>query len=138
MDQLLEAATFSARKHSTQRRKNIDQTPYINHPLDVANRLSASTSSLTSQSPFYLEILQAALLHDTIEDTETTPEEIEAKFGSKVRQIVMECTDDGNLRKEKRKQLQIDTAPHKSIEASTFLSSLSGKELLIEEFVVYR
>ena len=56
----------------------------------------------------------AALLHDTVEDTETTFEEIERSFGADVRDLVAEVTDDKSLPKQRRKELQIENAPHKS------------------------
>ena len=62
-------------------------------------------------------MLQAALLHDTVEDTDTTIEEIEEHFGPTVRSVVAEVTDDKSLPKAKRKRLQVETAPKKSKEA---------------------
>ncbi|CAI9551050.1 unnamed protein product, partial [Staurois parvus] len=64
-----------------------------------------------------IAVLQAALLHDTVEDTDTTFLEIEEKFGQEVRKIVEEVTDDKTLPKMKRKQLQIEHAPHRSHKA---------------------
>lgn len=104
----LEAIQFAARKHSTQRRKDAEGTPYINHPIDVA------TTLWTIGQVRDIPILIAAVLHDTIEDTETQPEEIEAQFGKEVLSLVLEVTDDKKLEKAVRKQLQIDHAPHKS------------------------
>ena len=63
------------------------------------------------------DVLIAALLHDTIEDTKTTKAEIEDIFGSRIAHIVAECTDDKSLEKAERKRLQIVNAPHKSPEA---------------------
>jgi len=51
--------------------------------------------------------LQAALLHDTVEDTDTTMDEIEAEFGAEVAGIVAEVTDDKSLPKQERKRLQV-------------------------------
>ncbi|SCV68817.1 BQ2448_938 [Microbotryum intermedium] len=90
-------------------------TPYIQHPLDVARRIAAPPSSL-APSPD-LKILQTAILHDTIEDTDVTPDELERNFGTEVMQIVMECTDDGTRSKAERKQSQIDRAASRSFEA---------------------
>ena len=59
-------------------------------------------------------VLVAALLHDTIEDTNTTPEDIEALFGKDVKSLVVEVTDDKTLPREVRKKLQIQNAAHKS------------------------
>lgn len=111
MRRLLEAATFAAGKHANQRRKNSAATPYINHPLEVAEHL-ARVGGIEDE-----DILIAALLHDTIEDTQTTADEIRELFGQRVMKIVLECTDDKNLEKLERKRLQIVNAPHKSSEA---------------------
>ena len=105
---LLKAARFSAEKHRDQRRKDSHASPYINHPLQVAETL-ASIGGVEDVS-----LLVAALLHDTVEDTGTRPEEIEAEFGAEVLFLVMEVTDDKSLPKPERKRLQVENAPHKS------------------------
>ena len=84
---LLRAIEFAARKHSLQRRKDVAASPYINHPIAVAHLL-ADTGGITD-----LLTLMAAVLHDTIEDTETTPAELEEQFGHTVRKVVEEMTD---------------------------------------------
>lgn len=108
---LVKTADFAAKKHKDQRRKDRSKTPYINHPIGVANIL-AEEGRITE-----LEILQAALLHDTVEDTNTTLDEIEKLFGKRIRDIVDEVTDDKALPKMERKRLQIVNAPHKSRQA---------------------
>ena len=108
---LIKCADFAACKHKDQRRKDADETPYINHPIGVANIL---TSEGKITDPI---VIQAALLHDTVEDTDTTIEEIGDVFGDKIKQIVAEVTDDKALPKQTRKQVQIDTAHKKSPEA---------------------
>jgi (p)ppGpp synthase/HD superfamily hydrolase len=85
---LLKAIEFASRKHSTQRRKNEDASPYINHPIAVTHLL-ADTGGVTD-----LVTLMAAVRHDTIEDTKTTAGELEAQFGRTVRKVVEEMTDD--------------------------------------------
>lgn len=102
---LLQAIEFASRKHSTQRRKDVDASPYINHPIAVAHVL-ADAGGITD-----LLTLMAAVLHDTIEDTETTSAELEKQFGETVRKLVEEMTDDKTLDSAARKQLQIDRAP---------------------------
>ena len=102
---------FASRKHSTQRRRDQDASPYINHPIAVTHLL-ADTGGVTD-----LVTLMAAVLHDTIEDTQTTAEELEAQFGRTVRKVVEEMTDDKSLDKAVRKQLQVDHAPHLSSRA---------------------
>ena len=109
--QLLTAIQFAAHKHQTQRRKDVDASPYINHPIEVATIL-ATRGGVTD-----LPTLIAAVLHDTIEDTRTTPEELEAHFGAEVRSLVLEVTDDKRLPKLERKRLQIEHAPLRSPKA---------------------
>jgi guanosine-3',5'-bis(diphosphate) 3'-pyrophosphohydrolase len=108
---LLEAAAFAARKHTGQKRKGKDEEPYINHPIEVANLLVA-VGGVDD-----IDVLAAGLLHDTIEDTGTTRADIEAKFGSRTADIVVELTDDKSLPKAERKRLQVEHAPHLSPEA---------------------
>jgi guanosine-3',5'-bis(diphosphate) 3'-pyrophosphohydrolase len=104
----LKAIEFASRKHSTQRRKDEEASPYINHPIAVTHLL-ADTGGVTD-----LVTLMAAVLHDTIEDTETTASELDEHFGHTVRKVVEEMTDDKALEKTARKQLQIEHAPHLS------------------------
>lgn len=101
------ALKFAATKHRTQRRKD-GESPYINHPIEVAEILVRVANVRDS------ETILAAILHDTVEDTGTTKEELIELFGSDVAELVMECTDDKNLPKAERKRLQIDNASHKS------------------------
>jgi guanosine-3',5'-bis(diphosphate) 3'-pyrophosphohydrolase len=108
---LLAAIEFASRKHSTQRRKDEEASPYINHPIAVAHLL-ADTGGITD-----LVTLMAAVLHDTIEDTETTPAELDEHFGETVRKVVEEMTDNKALDKAVRKQLQVEHAPHLSTRA---------------------
>ena len=105
---ILKALHFAATRHRDQRRKDVEASPYINHPIEVAELL-ASEGGVTN-----LLTLQGAILHDTIEDTNTTREELEAEFGAEVRRIVEEVTDDKRLPKAERKRLQIEHAPHLS------------------------
>jgi guanosine-3',5'-bis(diphosphate) 3'-pyrophosphohydrolase len=108
---ILEAAAFAAEKHRTQRRKDKAASPYINHPIALA-ALLANDGAVSDA-----RVLAAALLHDTIEDTETTAAELEQRFGSAIRDIVLEVSDDRSLPRAERKQLQVDHAPHISHEA---------------------
>ncbi|KAK2920425.1 guanosine-3',5'-bis(diphosphate) 3'-pyrophosphohydrolase MESH1 [Channa argus] len=108
---LLETVNFAADKHRNQRRKDPDGTPYINHPIGVA-RILAHEGGITD-----INVLQAALLHDTVEDTDTSPAELEAKFGPTVARIVQEVTDDKSLAKQERKRQQVEHAPYCSREA---------------------
>lgn len=108
MNRILQATDFAAKKHSAQRNKNAEASPYINHPIEVAFLL-ASVGGVDDE-----DILIAALLHDTIEDTQTTRDEIVALFGEAVAALVVECTDDMSLPKVERKRLQVEHAPEKS------------------------
>ena len=98
---IIYAANFAAFKHRNQRRKDADASPYINHPLALANVL---TNEAGIVDPI---VICAALLHDTIEDTETTFAELQAEFGRAIASVVMEVTDDNALPKAERKRLQI-------------------------------
>lgn len=108
---VLKAAQFAAHKHRDQRRKDEDKTPYINHPLTVARALVEEGGV---EDP---EILAAALLHDTIEDTETTYDELLGQFGERIAKIVVEVTDDKTLDKQTRKDLQVAKASRVSAAA---------------------
>ena len=108
---VLRAAQFASHKHKNQRRKGADASPYINHPIAVANALSNEGNIEDA------DVLSAALLHDTIEDTETSAVELATSFGSRITDIVVEVTDDKSLEKHIRKQRQIDHAHQLSTEA---------------------
>lgn len=105
---LLRALTFAADRHRNQRRKGEDASPYINHLIGVATVLAVE-ANLTDET-----LLVAAVLHDAVEDTETTPQELREQFGPDVAAIVAEVTDDKSLPKAQRKQLQVEKAPHAS------------------------
>jgi guanosine-3',5'-bis(diphosphate) 3'-pyrophosphohydrolase len=107
---LFKALSFSAEKHTKQRRKDIDKTPYINHPISLANILA-------QRWVIDENVLCAAILHDTIEDTETTVDELQEHFGEKITSIVLEVTDDKSLEKSVRKQKQVEHAASISHEA---------------------
>jgi guanosine-3',5'-bis(diphosphate) 3'-pyrophosphohydrolase len=108
---LLRALAFAAERHSRQRRKDVDASPYINHPIALANVI-ANEAGIDS-----VELLAAAILHDTLEDTETAVADLDGAFGPRICSIVVEVTDDKLLAKAVRKQLQIDLAPQLSREA---------------------
>ncbi|MDB3898546.1 HD domain-containing protein [Gammaproteobacteria bacterium] len=108
---VIKAAYFAAEKHKTQRRKDAEKTPYINHPLALANVLAVECSIDD------VEVICGALLHDTIEDTETTEAELVAAFGENITRIVLEVTDDKTLDKIERKEAQVAHAPHISDQA---------------------
>jgi (p)ppGpp synthase/HD superfamily hydrolase len=103
---VLKAADAAARWHMHQRRKGEAQEPYINHLLEVAQLVAEATDG---RDP---NLVIAALLHDAIEDCEVSREEIATTFGEDVATLVVAVTDDKNLKKEIRKKLQVDGAPH--------------------------
>lgn len=105
---LFEALSYASKMHAQQRRKDKEASPYINHPIDVANIL-VTVGNIQDTS-----VLAAAILHDTIEDTEASEADLIERFGEDIASLVMECTDDKSLPKDRRKQLQIEHAPHKS------------------------
>lgn len=124
---ILQAAHFSADKHRDQRRKGSRQTPYINHPLEVAERLSrvGGVEDVT--------VLVAAILHDTIEDTETTQGELARLFGDEVARLVAELTVDKEPYWTVRKRNEIDDAP--KLSAGAKLIKLSDKTSNVSDTV---
>jgi guanosine-3',5'-bis(diphosphate) 3'-pyrophosphohydrolase len=108
---VLRAARFAAWKHRDQRRKGRGAVPYINHPLDLAHVLWFE-GAVTDP-----EILAAALLHDTLEDTQTTLQELQGEFGERVAGIVMEVTDEPTINWRARKKLQVSRGRLASLEA---------------------
>lgn len=109
--EFIEAVAFAAQKHTNQRRKDAGASPYINHPIQLAHVL-ANEGGIVN-----MDVLCAAVLHDTLEDTDTTEAELKKVFGPKIAAIVVEVTDDKSLPKQVRKQKQIDHARHSSHEA---------------------
>lgn len=105
MNRLLLAIGFAANKHRDQRRKDAVASPYINHPIALANVL-ANEAGIDDE-----RVLIAAILHDTIEDTETSEQELIREFGQEITGIVLEVTDDKALSKPERKRLQVEHAP---------------------------
>ena len=103
---ILKAIRFVAEKHSNQRRNDSKSSPYINHPIRVAEILW-TIGEVRDDT-----LLVASVLHDTVEDTDTSPDEITREFGEAVLSLVLEVTDDKSLPKQVRRQQQIETAPH--------------------------
>jgi guanosine-3',5'-bis(diphosphate) 3'-pyrophosphohydrolase len=108
---LLKAIAFAADRHRRQRRKDAEASPYINHPIAVATVLAVEGEVSDEVT------LLAAALHDTVEDTQTTFEELEEHFGPEVAGLVRELTDDKSASKKERKRLQIEHAPQASSRA---------------------
>jgi (p)ppGpp synthase/HD superfamily hydrolase len=110
---IMAAARFAAEKHAQQKRKGENGEPYFNHLLEVAELIAASSPHLD------VELIMAAFLHDTVEDTSVTLQELKQRFGKDVADLVAEVTDDKSLPKETRKQLQVEHTPEKSSRAQT-------------------
>ena len=108
---VLKALSFAAHKHKDQRRRDVEASPYINHPITLANILCNEVHVTDNDE------ICAALLHDTVEDTDTTEAELGQEFGATICGIVMDVTDDKALGKAERKQLQIEHAAHISDQA---------------------
>jgi guanosine-3',5'-bis(diphosphate) 3'-pyrophosphohydrolase len=126
---ILKALRFAAEKHNDQRRKDSKASPYINHPILVAEILWRVGDVRDNV------LLVASILHDTIEDTKTTPEEIKTEFGEDVLALVLEVTDDKSLPKQVRKQLQVEHAPHKSLNAK--LLKLADKISNVQDIITF-
>ena len=109
---VIRAVEFAAKKHRMQRRKDGDASPYINHPIAIMHVLCID-GGISEPA-----ILAAAALHDTIEDTETTEEELRVAFGDRIAELVVEMTDEKSLPKEERKRLQIEHAHQMSREGA--------------------
>jgi len=124
---VLKAADFAARRHRGQTRKDEDRSPYINHPLRVAQLLS------DVGEVHDMEVLAAALLHDTVEDTDTTPGDIADAFGQRVRDLVLEVSDEKHLSAGQRKQVQIDHAP--TLSRGAVLIKLGDKTSNIRDII---
>jgi guanosine-3',5'-bis(diphosphate) 3'-pyrophosphohydrolase len=123
MGLVLRALHFAADKHRDQRRKDRHASPHINHPIAVTEtlwRVGQVHDAVT---------LAAALLHDTIEDTETTLAELTRAFGKGVASVVAEVTDDKTLHKKSRKRLQRGHAPHLSRQAKLKWSPIDGPQV---------
>ena len=102
------AADLAARRHNGMARKGRGSDPYINHLAEVANILAEVTDGADA------ELVAAGWLHDTVEDTGTTRDELAQRFDERVAALVVEVTDDMSLPKAARRQRQIEDAPHKS------------------------
>lgn len=125
---MIKAAVYAAEKHKYQRRKGFNQVPYINHPLKVANLLMSSGED-------NFELLIAAILHDVVEDSDATKEEISKEFGQEVSDLVAEVTDDKELPYTIRKELQVKYAPELSVKAKKL--KIADKICNIEDIVNY-
>jgi len=128
LEKIFSALDFAARQHIFQRRKGTFNIPYINHPIRVCHLLIQC-------GEIDPDLLMAALLHDVVEDTPVTAADIARQFGETVARIVEEVTDNMELPKEKRKQLQIEKAPYLSHRAK--LIKIADKACNMEDLLNY-
>ncbi|MDA0268112.1 MAG: HD domain-containing protein [Cyanobacteria bacterium] len=98
------ALQFAADRHCHQRRKDKAASPYINHPIALLHLLHQEAGVIDPV------VLASALLHDTVEDTDTSLAELETRFGPEIAGVVAQVTDDKSLPKAVRKQHQVDHA----------------------------
>jgi guanosine-3',5'-bis(diphosphate) 3'-pyrophosphohydrolase len=103
---LLRALDYAADRHRNQRRKDLGQTPYVNHLIAVAD-LIANVGGVSDPA-----VLAAAVLHDVVEDAGVTNDEVAKQFGPDIAALVAEVTDDKSLDKQERKRRQVEHAPH--------------------------
>ncbi len=125
---LLETAEFAADKHKFQRRKGSLHIPYINHPISVCKLIAESGIS-------DLNLLMAALLHDILEDTDTTEIELTDKFGIEVVSLVLEVTDNMKLKESERKELQVKKAS--SLSSKAKMLKIADKICNINDMINY-
>jgi GTP diphosphokinase / guanosine-3',5'-bis(diphosphate) 3'-diphosphatase len=125
---VIKAAVYAAEKHKYQRRKGFNQVPYINHPLKVADLLISCGEDEEI-------LILGSLLHDVIEDTDASKEEIAQLFGQEVSELVMEVTDNKELPYTIRKELQVKHAPELSLRAKKL--KIADKICNIQDIVHY-
>ncbi len=125
---LLDVVKYASEKHAGQFRKGSARIPYVNHPIAVAQLLSETGTT-------DIDLLSAALLHDVVEDTGTSIEEIVSFFGIRVASIVKEVSDDMSLPHDKRKQFQVDNARNLSNEAK--LIRIADKVSNLRDIMAY-
>lgn len=107
MKKIVRACSYAAQMHAGQRRKGAAGEPYVNHVIDVADRVAQSAAADET-------LVIAALLHDVVEDTRGTAAEIAAMFGADVAALVLEVSDNKALPKAERKWQQEMTVAAKS------------------------
>ena len=105
---LSQAADYAARRHSAQRRKGDLAEPYVNHVAEVAAMLAEATDGADPV------LVMGGLLHDTLEDTDATYDDLARRFGPEVAELVQEVSDDKSLPQHVRKRLQVEETPSKS------------------------
>ncbi len=102
---LARAFHYACKCHAAHRRKGAAAEPYVNHLADVARRVAEATGGAD------VNLVAAALLHDTVEDVGVSHEDLVTAFGADVAGLVLEVTDDTRLAKDERKRRQVEKAP---------------------------
>ena len=102
-----QAIDFAARAHGSQRVPGKSYS-YIVHLSNVAMEVLLAHQAVPLERPVYA--LQCALLHDVLEDTDATHEELARHFGREAADIVLELTDDMSIPYMERKWLQVEKA----------------------------
>lgn len=111
-----QALEFARKAHGIQQRKYSEEA-YIEHPIRVAELLKSV--------PHTPEMICAAYLHDVVEDTPVSLQDIERKFGRKIAALVEELTDEfekknyPHLNRQQRKQKEVERQAKMSLEAKT-------------------
>jgi GTP diphosphokinase / guanosine-3',5'-bis(diphosphate) 3'-diphosphatase len=133
---IMKALEFAASRHKAQFRKGEDKSPYINHPIQVADML---VNEGGEKDPV---LITAAILHDVIEDTVKRKKEkraligqIREIFGDEVLSITLEVTDDKSLSKKERKHQQILHAPSLSVKAKKL--KLADKTMNVRDITAH-
>ncbi len=108
---LFKALNYAAEQHKSQRRKGMESVPYINHPIKVTTIITQFIPNASD------ELIAASILHDVVEDTDATVDDIKNKFGETIASIVQEVTDDKSLSKAESRRKQIENAPKLSYNA---------------------
>jgi len=98
---VLGAAIFATEKHKSQVRSNEKKTPYIIHPIEVADLV------MKIGHVYDKDVLITALLHDVMDDTQTTYEQITSLYGTKVSSYLEEMTSKQGLSLKEQKKQQI-------------------------------
>jgi guanosine-3',5'-bis(diphosphate) 3'-pyrophosphohydrolase len=126
---VVKATHFAANKHRNQRRKTLEAIPYINHPIDLAHLLVNEVGCYDEN------IVCAAILHDVLEDTKTSAEELVREFGPNVYSLVEAVTDDKSLDWKTRKELQVEKA--KTASYAVAIIKLADKTCNLRDFQTY-
>jgi (p)ppGpp synthase/HD superfamily hydrolase len=102
------ATAFAGRRHAGQIRKHTTGEPFLSHLAEVAELLATSLTEPDAH------LVAAGWLHDAVEKADVSEQELEARFGPFVAELVIEVSDDQSLPREERRRLQVVETPGKS------------------------